>query len=96
MRRYVIAFVVVVLGGVAGLFATRNTVTVAVDLFFSRVEAPLVIWLLAAAIFGVLLTLLCMVPGWWRSRARQRRLRRDLADAKAECDRLRRAPLEDR
>jgi len=96
MRRYVIALAVVVLGGIAALFATRNTATVAVDVLFSRVEAPVVIWLLVAAVFGVVLTLLCMLPGWWRSRLRQRQLRRDLADAKAECDRLRRAPLEDR
>lgn len=96
MKRYLVIALALALAIAAGLFAVRNTTPIDVDLYFAHVEGPLVLWLLAAVGLGVMLSLLCMLPGWWRERASQRRLRRELADAKAECDRLRRAPLEDR
>lgn len=95
MTRYLfmtVAFVLVVLTGV---FAVRNTERASVDFGVTSVEAPMVVLLAGAMVVGVLLALLCMIPGRWRARAERRRLARELRDVRDECDRLRRAPLRD-
>ena len=95
MKRYLfmaLAFVLVVLTGV---FAVRNTERASVDFGMTSVEAPMVVLLAGALVVGVLLALLCMIPGRWRARAERRRLARELRDVRDECDRLRRAPLKD-
>ena len=96
MKRYLFLVFAAVLLAAAGVFAVRNTNPVRVDVVVATGEAPLAVWLVAAVVIGALLAVVFMLPAWWRGRAERRRLRRELHDARDECDRLRRAPLRDR
>ena len=60
------------------LFALRNTETVTLNFFFGHSwDAPLVLWLLAVFITGVLLGILAMVGPLFRARRALTRLRRE-------------------
>lgn len=95
MKRFLLIVLALVFAALVALFAIRNTASVTVDLLITRQEGPVILWLLAAVCIGAGLTVICLVPGWWRQRGERRRLRRELATARDECDRLRRAPLRD-
>jgi uncharacterized integral membrane protein len=96
MKRIVVLAIALLLVAATGLVAVRNTARVELDLMVVRPEAPIIIWLLVALVSGVILTVCCLLPGFWRRRSERRRLQRELRDARDECDRLRRAPLRDR
>jgi|GEM_PF-6868385 len=96
MKRIVVLAVALLLVAATGLLAVRNTTAVEVDLVVATPQAPIIIWLLVALVSGALLTVVCLLPGFWRRRSERRQLQRELRDARDECDRLRRAPLRDR
>ncbi|MFW9612239.1 MAG: lipopolysaccharide assembly protein LapA domain-containing protein [Fluviibacter sp.] len=60
-------------------FAIENTEPVTINLFLGYyLEAPLVLFLLAALLFGVLLGLLLLVPNLVRKRRELTRLRKEI------------------
>jgi uncharacterized integral membrane protein len=64
------------------LFALRNTATVTLNFFYGHSwEAPLVLWLLAFFVTGVLLGILAMVGPLFRARRALARLQRDAEQA---------------
>lgn len=95
MKRYLLLAVAFVLVVITGLFAVRNTGAATVDFGMTSLEAPMVVLLAGAMVIGMILALVCMIPGRWRARRERRRMARELRDSREECDRLRRAPLRD-
>lgn len=96
MKRWLVLLFAAVTVAVLVTLAVRNAGTVGVDLVLFRPELPLALWLAIALCLGALLTLVCLIPGLWHQRRERRRMEKELASIRAECNHLRTLPLRDR
>src|SRR5699024_649337 len=91
LRNLVIVFALV-LGAVFSFYNFHN---VTVDLLWARVDAPLVVLLVAAFLLGFVVALLVLTWQLTRVRGRLAHSRRELKDARTEIKNLRSMPIHD-
>lgn len=72
--------IVLVVAVIAVVFAVQNVMVVPISVMFWRLEASLAIIIAVCIVLGALMGVLVSVPSTLRMRARERRLRTQLAD----------------
>lgn len=95
MRGIFFSLLMVLLLGVAVLFAALNPGTISVEFAFGEIEVEKSVALIAALVIGWMLGLLCALVGILRLLGQRRSLRRSLRLAEQEVQALRSIPVQD-
>lgn len=95
LRTVLVATAVILLTGLAAVFAALNPGRMTIDFAFGVVDTERSVALIVALVAGWVLGLLCAATGIWRQRGEARRLRRSLRLAEQEVEALRSIPVQD-
>ena len=74
----------------------RNSQTATIDLYVTRIELPLLLWLVVALAAGIGLATLASLPRAIQARRESRNLKKQLQDCHRELENLRTLPLQDK
>jgi len=91
LKTFVVVFALVI----GAVFSFYNLHDVSIDLLWLRLDAPLVVLLVATFVLGFVVALVLLAWQLTRVRGRLAQSRRELKDARAEIKNLRSMPIHD-